>query len=56
MYGFLIPDASQARHGLVEEDTQKISSQFTLLSRQDGFDDHREKSSAWFLFQKPAST
>jgi ubiquinone/menaquinone biosynthesis C-methylase UbiE len=54
MYGFLILDASQARHGLLEADIQQISSQLTLLSRQDGFDDHREKSSAWFLFQKQA--
>lgn len=54
MYGFLIPEASQARHGLVEADIQQISTQWTLLSRQDGFDDHREKSSAWFLFQKQA--
>jgi ubiquinone/menaquinone biosynthesis C-methylase UbiE len=56
MYGFLIPDTSQARHGLVETDIQQISSQLTLLSRQEGFDNHREKSSAWFLFQKQAST
>jgi ubiquinone/menaquinone biosynthesis C-methylase UbiE len=56
MYGFLIPKDSEARHGLIETDLQQISSQLTLLSRQDGFDDHREKSSAWFLFQKPAST
>jgi ubiquinone/menaquinone biosynthesis C-methylase UbiE len=55
MYGFVIPDASQARHGLLEADIHQISSQLSLLSRQDGFDDHREKSSAWFLFQKQAS-
>jgi cyclopropane fatty-acyl-phospholipid synthase-like methyltransferase len=55
MYGFLIPEASQARHGLFETDIQQISSQLSLLSRQDGFDDHREKSSAWFLFQKRCS-
>jgi hypothetical protein len=54
MYGFLVPDASQARHGLLEADIQQISSQLTPLSRQDGFDDHKERSSAWFLFQKKA--
>jgi SAM-dependent methyltransferase len=54
MYGFIIPDASQARHGLLEADVRQISSQLSLLSRQDGFDGHREKSSAWFLFQKEA--
>jgi ubiquinone/menaquinone biosynthesis C-methylase UbiE len=54
MYGFLVSDNSQARHGLLEADLQQISSQLTLLSRQDGFDDHKEKSSAWFLCQKQA--
>jgi ubiquinone/menaquinone biosynthesis C-methylase UbiE len=52
MYGFLMPDLSQARHGLVETDIQQILSHLTLLSRQNGFDDHKERSSAWFLFQK----
>ena len=56
MYGFLIPDASQARHGLLEADIQQMSYRLSLLSRQDGFDDHREKSSAWFLFQKQAAS
>jgi hypothetical protein len=55
MYGFLIPDASQARHGLLEVEIHQISSQLTLLSRREGFDDHKEKSSAWFLFQKQPS-
>ena len=56
MYGFLVSDDSQARHGLLEADLQQISSQLTLLSRQDGFDNHKEKSSAWFLFQKQAAS
>jgi cyclopropane fatty-acyl-phospholipid synthase-like methyltransferase len=56
MYAFLVSDGAQARHGLLEADLQQISSQWTLLSRQDGFDDHKEKSSAWFLFQKQASS
>jgi SAM-dependent methyltransferase len=60
MYGFIKPDAVstgstqrlQAGHGLGEADISRISSQLTLLSRRDGFDEHGEKSSAWFLFQK----
>lgn len=52
MYGFLRSDASHAGPGLDESQIQRICSQFTLLSRQDGFDDHGQKSSAWFLFQK----
>jgi ubiquinone/menaquinone biosynthesis C-methylase UbiE len=56
MYAFLVSDGAQARHGLLEADLQQISSQWTLLSRQNGFDDHKEKSSAWFLFQKQASS
>jgi SAM-dependent methyltransferase len=50
MYGFLNTDP--AGHGLVEADIRAISAQLTLLSRQEGFDDHRTRSSAWFLFQK----
>ena len=52
MYGFLKPDASHAAPRLVEADISRISSQLTLLSRRDGFDDDRERLSAWFLFQK----
>ncbi|MGZ9223738.1 MAG: class I SAM-dependent methyltransferase [Anaerolineales bacterium] len=52
MYGFLHSDPLRAGHGLVEADIRAISSQMTLLSRQEGFDDHRARSSAWFLFQK----
>jgi len=52
MYGFFKPEALQAGPGLVEADIERISAQLTLLSRRDGFDDHRERSSAWFLFQK----
>jgi cyclopropane fatty-acyl-phospholipid synthase-like methyltransferase len=56
MYGFLIPDTQNSSHGLFAADIAAISSKWKLLSRQDGFDDHRERSSAWFLFQKQAFT
>jgi ubiquinone/menaquinone biosynthesis C-methylase UbiE len=51
MYGFLKPDTDQTGTGLTEADINNISSQLTLLSRRDGYD-ARERSSAWFLFQK----
>jgi ubiquinone/menaquinone biosynthesis C-methylase UbiE len=54
MYGFFKPDPDHASAGLVEADVERIASQFTLLSRRDGFDRH-ERSSAWFLFQKYSS-
>jgi len=60
MYGFIKSDAVHAGRfdtlsaapGLVEADIGRISSQLTLLSRRDGFDDKRAGASAWFLFQK----
>lgn len=54
MYGFLKPDTSHAGPGLVEGEIQRISSHLTPLSRQEGYDDHGQKSSAWFLFQRRA--
>jgi hypothetical protein len=51
MYGFLKSEADQTGTGLAETDIDLISSHLTLLSRRDGFD-KRERSSAWFLFQK----
>jgi SAM-dependent methyltransferase len=51
MYGFLKSDADQRGSGLAEADIDMISSRLTLVSRRDGFD-KRERSSAWFLFQK----
>jgi ubiquinone/menaquinone biosynthesis C-methylase UbiE len=51
MYGFIKPDTLHASPGLEEADISRISSQLTLLSRRDGFDDKGNKSSAWFLFQ-----
>jgi ubiquinone/menaquinone biosynthesis C-methylase UbiE len=52
MYGFFKQDTQHAGPGLVEADMNLISSQLTLISRRDGFDDKRERPSAWFLFQK----
>jgi SAM-dependent methyltransferase len=51
LYGFLNPAADQTRSGLSQVDIDLISSRLALLSRQDGYD-KRERSSAWFLFQK----
>ena len=52
LYGFLNADTHQTRSGLTEADIELIASRLTLCSRRDGFD-KRERSSAWFLFQKP---
>ncbi len=60
MYGFFAPDPStdsgqrplRSTPGLAPADIDMISAQgLTLLSRKDGFD-KRERSSAWFLYQK----
>jgi ubiquinone/menaquinone biosynthesis C-methylase UbiE len=52
MYGFFKPVTVQTGPGLVEADFDLISAQLTLVSRRDGFDDKRDRPSAWFLFQK----
>ena len=52
MYGFLKPDPNHDGAGLVPADLDLISSQLTLISRRDGFDDKRDRQSAWFLYQK----
>lgn len=52
MYGFFRPDAQHAPPGLLETDIRRLASRWTLLSRQNGYDDTRNRSSAWFLFQK----
>jgi ubiquinone/menaquinone biosynthesis C-methylase UbiE len=63
MYGFFKPDPHRAgrfefaqhKPGLAAPDLDLIAAQgLTLLSRTDGFD-KKERSSAWFLFQKPPS-
>jgi ubiquinone/menaquinone biosynthesis C-methylase UbiE len=53
LYGFLRSDSvPNIGPGLSEADIDRILSQLTLLSRRDGSDDHGERPSAWFLFQK----
>ena len=52
MYGFCTSDALPTGTGLDEADISLISSQLTPVSRHDGFDDKRNRLSAWFLFQK----
>ena len=52
MYGLFKPDPNHAGTGLVPADLNLISSQLTLISRRDGFDDKRNRLSAWFLYQK----
>jgi ubiquinone/menaquinone biosynthesis C-methylase UbiE len=52
MYGFFKPSTAHPGPGLVEADMNLILSQLTLVSRRDGFDDKRDRPSAWFLFQK----
>jgi ubiquinone/menaquinone biosynthesis C-methylase UbiE len=51
IYGFLKSSGDQTETGLAEMDIDRISSRLTLLSRREGFD-ARQRSSAWFLFQK----
>jgi len=51
LYGFLKSEADQTGTGLAEVDIAMISSRLALVSRRDGFD-KRERTSAWFLFQK----
>ena len=52
VYGFCTSNPLPAGTGLGEVDISLISSQLTLVSRRDGFDDKRNRSSAWFLFQR----
>ena len=54
LYGFFKPSTRDPGPGLVEADMGRITAQFALVSRRDGFDDKRERPSAWFLFQKPS--
>jgi cyclopropane fatty-acyl-phospholipid synthase-like methyltransferase len=51
IYGFIKPEVEDAPTGLTETDINLIASQLTLISRQEGYDDKRHRSSAWFLFQ-----
>jgi ubiquinone/menaquinone biosynthesis C-methylase UbiE len=52
MYGFFKTEPLRSGTGLVEADMNLTSSQLTLVSRRDGFDDKRARPSAWFLYQK----
>jgi|SRR5687767_1668519 len=52
MYGFLKPDPNHDGTGLAPADLDLISAHLTLISRRDGFDDKRDRQSAWFLYQK----
>lgn len=56
LYGFCKAEVDQASTGLTETDIRHISSRFTLISRRNGTDDTRGRSSAWFLFQKKPTT
>jgi cyclopropane fatty-acyl-phospholipid synthase-like methyltransferase len=51
MYGFLATDSDRAGPGIAEAEISSLSSRFILCSRRDGFD-NRQRTSAWFLFQK----
>jgi len=51
MYGFFNSDPNQSGSGLAEADIELIPASMTLVWRQDGFD-KRERTSAWFLYQK----
>lgn len=55
MYGFFQSDKDQPPSGLREADIHRISTRLALLSRQDGLN-RGERPSAWFLFQKTASS
>jgi cyclopropane fatty-acyl-phospholipid synthase-like methyltransferase len=52
MYGFIKPAQPQSGSGLDEANLSLISTRLTLLSRRDGHDDKRNRTSAWFLYQK----
>jgi SAM-dependent methyltransferase len=51
LYAFLKSDADHAQPGMDEAAIRLLATRFTLLSRRDGFD-NRQRTSAWFLFQK----
>jgi cyclopropane fatty-acyl-phospholipid synthase-like methyltransferase len=64
MYGFIKPTAepsqtgrfapagSRPERGLAEVDISRIAARLSPISRRDGQDTARGRSSAWFLFQK----
>lgn len=55
LYAFVkTHSAAPAETGLGEADIDRISARLTPISRRDGTDKARGKTSAWFLFQKHA--
>jgi cyclopropane fatty-acyl-phospholipid synthase-like methyltransferase len=54
MYGFFDTSPNQTGLGLTEAELDLIPSSITQVWRQDGFD-KRERTSAWFLYQKNRS-
>lgn len=54
MYGFIKPDSAHPGPGLAEADIDRISARLTPVSRREGTDTARGRSSAWFLLQKHA--
>ena len=52
IYGFIKPESDRESSGLTEALIGRLSSQLNMISRQEGYDDKRQRSSAWFLFQK----
>ena len=53
MYGFVKSAPTDTRSGLAEADIDQILTVLSSVWRRDGYD-RRERSSAWFLFQKQA--
>lgn len=51
LYGFLKPDTAPSGPGLAEAEIDVICSRLTLISRHDGIDTTRGRSSAWLLLQ-----
>ena len=52
MYGFLKTEPDESGTGLAEWEVDQILTFLSLIWRRDGFD-KGDRSSAWFLFQKP---
>ena len=52
LYAFIRFESDQTATWLTESEIRQISSRLKLVSRQDGFDDKRNRSSAWFLFTR----
>lgn len=53
LYAFVkSPSAAPSETGLVEADIDRISARLSPVSRRDGTDSTRGRTSAWFLFQK----